>query len=144
MENSLLYIEYRNESNNNYYVRKITLKQELLSNKNINELMMYLRQNENDLFNDNVEKYKDMLGKLLTSINDYKREKVLKSGSDKEIEMVKQKMNQTFEKNTISSSDPSYVYDKRTSFEMDENDKLDNDWDDEDDEIYDESTTPDQ
>lgn len=140
----MLYIEYRNESNNNYYVRKITLKQELLSNKNINELMMYLRQNENDLFNDNVEKYKDMLGKLLTSINDYKREKVLKSGSDKEIEMVKQKMNQTFEKNTISSSDPSYVYDKRTSFEMDENDKLDNDWDDEDDEIYDESTTPDQ
>ena len=108
-------------------MRKIKLREDVLS---IESLMTYLTKKQKDLFNDeSINKLRDTFDKLIASINDYKREKILKSGTDKEIEMEKQKMNATFEKNVISASHPDYEYDKRISFEMDENDKLENEWD---------------
>ena len=113
------------------------MREDLLS---IDSLITYLNETHKDLFDDkSINLLRDTFDKLIVSINDYNREKILKSGTDEEIEAEKQKMNETFEKNVISASHPDYEYDKRISFEMDENEKLENEWDSEDDEIYDDS-----
>ena len=123
----VLYVEYFNENDDRDYVREIKLSQDLL---HIQALIKYLNDNQRDLFGDDIiEKLQGSLNQLIDSINDYQREKILKLGNEEEIEAEKQKMNEIFKKNVISASDPNYEYDKRISFDMEESDKIENEWD---------------
>eukprot|EP00483_Globobulimina_turgida_P000135 UN00135 len=134
VEDSILYIEYCPEENGLTCVRKVELTQELLSPNNVCKLVEYLKENKSDIFNDNVDILESKFQRLLLSIAEYKREKILKSGADleKEIEEEENKMNKPLEKNVINSS-----------FESEQNEEILNDWEeeiDEDIEILDEST----
>merc|ERR1712154_552744 len=92
------------------------------------KLNQYLQDNEGDLFSSNNPSTK-LFTKLLQSIDEFKRERILKLGTENEINAEKGKMDEIFKKNAIDASDANYVYDKRMQFEVDDAEKEDNEWD---------------
>eukprot|EP01084_Bolivina_argentea_P175846 304434_1 len=145
IQDATLYIEYCSEKDELPDVKKVELTEELLSPNNVDKLIEYLKKNKSNLFDDNFDFLKPKFVKLLSSISEYKTEKILKSGTNKEIDTEKSKMDTTFETNKIRPSDENFVYDKRVDFETNKirpsNEELPNDWDednDEDNEILDE------
>ena len=128
-------MEYSNRTDDGRRVRKVQLRNDLIASVDSAStpmLQAFLNANHKDLFQGNASL--PNVTSLLSAIEDYLREKVLRSGSEVEVEAEKAKMDKVFDKQKILSTDPRYVYDKRQSFDTDPTKKLDNEWDDDEEE----------